>query len=161
MRTSVFAISLALTLAACGKKTTPEPAAAAAETSEPAPAVAEAMTVAMPAGADAKKFTQNLVDANIRDFKPTGTGGSVQFVYKTLDFAGNGTWSADASVEANFEEIPCKESGTWTVEAVDSAQVGTITWTVDKTSCAMREGGESTRGQVTLGKGDEFTVAFR
>ena len=115
----------------------------------------------LPAGSDARKFAQNLIDTEIADFKPTGVGGSVQFVYETLAFTGDGTWNAQAAVEANFESIPCAESGDWTLEDAESASVGTITWTVSKTNCAMRETGESTRGQVTLGKGTGFSVAFR
>ena len=159
MRAVLFALVVCGGLGACGKKSTPE-AAGPEVTSAPEPQPA-AMTVKMPAGGEAKAFARNLIDTDIVDFKPTGTGSSVQFVYKTMSFMPDGTWSADASVEASFEEIPCKESGTWSIANVTSPQIGTVTWTVDKTNCAMREGGEETRGQVTLGKGTGFSVAFR
>lgn len=159
MRAAFMALVVCSSLVACGKKSTPEaaaPEAAAAPAPQPA-----SLTVKMPAGGEAKAFARNLIDTDIVDFKPTGTGSSVQFVYKTMSFMPDGTWSADASVEANFEEIPCKESGSWSIASVSSPQIGTVTWTVDQTNCAMREGGEETRGQVTLGKGTGFSVAFR
>lgn len=152
---------LSLPLAgACGPKASTTPVAAGSETTTGAPGAAT-LSMPLPGGPDAKKFAQNLVDAEIADFKPAGVGGSVQFVYESLDFSGDGSWTAKAAVEANFESIPCVESGSWTIEDAESATAGTITWTVARTNCAMREAGETTRGAVTLGKGTGFSVAFR
>ncbi|MCO4746289.1 MAG: hypothetical protein KC912_15940 [Proteobacteria bacterium] len=157
MRTALIPLLFALSVTGCGKKSAPT---ASADAPAPAPASAT-ISVSMPGGGNAKAFAKNLIDLDITNWKPTGSGSSVQFIYKTLDFKSDGTWAADASVEANFEEIPCAESGTWAIADAESAQIGTITWTLAKTNCAMREAGEESRGQVTMGKGTGFAVAFR
>lgn len=157
MRVAVFILIPLLSLAACGKKAAPE-AAAATAAPEPAPA---SISVKMPGGADSKSFAKALIDLEVINWKPEGAGSSVRFIYKTADFKADGTWRAEASVEANFEEIPCVESGSWSIAAVESSQVGTIEWTVTKTNCAMREAPIEKRGQVTMGKGSTFAVAFR
>lgn len=156
MRTALITLFTLLFTPGCGKKTAPEPAASAPEEAAP-----EAIAVEMPAGTDAKTFAKKLIDLEITNFKPNAGGSSVKFIYSTMDFKPDGTWSADASLEASFEEIPCQESGTWAVAEAQGPTVATITWTTDKTSCPMREAGDETRGQVTLGKGTGFSVAFR
>ena len=159
MRHILIPALFALLLPACGKKSAPA-AAADAPADEPAAAAADTMT--MKVSGDAKAFAKKLVDMEITDFKPDGGSTSgIEFVYTSWDLKGDGSWAADGSLETDFEEIPCKEFGTWTVEDASSASVGTITWTVDKTSCPAREAGKTTRGQVTLGKGTGFSVAFR
>ncbi len=142
-----------LLLLGCGKKST-SPASAADGGSSPT------FTAEMPDTEAARAYAAALVETAVTDFQPTGGGGGVTFEWDRLTFAPDGTWAADAHVEASFEEMPCRETGTWRMDSAASATVATLVWTVSETSCAAREAGEELRVQMELG-GDAPEIRFR
>lgn len=136
----------------CGNKKTPD---AAADGGAPG-----GITATMPDGKDAMGFAKKLVDTTVNDWEPISGGGDARFVYKDLTFAPDGTWKANAVLEASFEKIGCNETGTWSIESVDSVNDATMVWKVDKTNCPMREAGEQ-RVQMQLPKPGSYTINFR
>ena len=61
------------------------------------------------------KFQKKLVDTEITDWEPTSNSGA-QFIYKTLGFNADGTWTASGVVKADFEEFECTQKavlGQW------------------------------------------------
>ena len=139
-----------IALAACGPKAPVAPSAAA----EVAPAIT------MDASGAAATFIGKWASTTVTNFTvASGSGGEV--VYSTMSFTGAGTWSANATFEAQGEEFPCTESGTWAVASADSGTSATIEWTVAKTNCATRETGGTTRAAVTLQKNGDYDIAFR
>ncbi len=139
--------ALALPASALAKKKKEEAAAPAAET---------AAVPNTPDDANSKKFGALLVSATQTEFKPTDSSGA-KFRYATLNFGGDNTWSAKGYVEMDGERMDCAESGTWSIEAAESATVAPLTWKVDKTDCAGRTAGDSTRAIVTLDKSGKVT----
>lgn len=139
-----------LILSACGKKAaTPEAAAAPKEA---------ALTAEMPDSAEAKAFAKRLVKAEIVGYSPTGNS---QFQHNTLDFRGDGTWVADAILEAGGEEVPCAENGTWRIDAADSTDTATLELAIDKTSCPTRSDGTSWRINVTVDNSGSTQIRSR
>jgi len=105
------------------------------------------------------KFQKKLVETTITDWEPTSNSGA-QFIYKTLQFTADGTWSANGVVRADFEEFECAENGTWSLVSEASATSGTIDWTVSKTDCIAREAGTSIRTVMDYSGGD-YQISFR
>ena len=105
------------------------------------------------------KFQKKLVDTEITDWEPTSNSGA-QFIYKTLGFNADGTWTASGVVKADFEEFECTESGTWTMVSETNATSGTIDWAVKETDCISREAGTSIRTLMDYSGGD-YQISFR
>lgn len=148
MFTATFTIVSLLT--ACGEKS---PSAVT-------PAAAGAPKISMTVPDGAKPFVAQLIETSTSNFSPTDSDGAV-FEYTRLQFAGDGTWSADGYVEAMDEKMECSESGTWSVEEARSSTVATISWTLTNTSCVGRDKGSETRAEVTVGKAGIENALFR
>ena len=101
-----------------------------------------------------------LIGSTTSNFAPTDSDGA-SFEYTSLQFRGDGTWSAEGYVEAMDEKMECTESGTWSVEDASSKTVGTIAWTVGEASCVGRDQGATTRAQVTVGSNGIQSAMFR
>lgn len=145
---------IAATVLACGKKAPPE--APADDDDE-----AQAITAEMPDTPEARKYARRLVDTTVSNWQAAGGATGAVVNYTALTFAPDGTWSAEAMFEADFEEIECKETGTWTIAAADSAETATMEWHLGKTSCPAREAGETTRVEMTLFRNGEVKIAYR
>jgi len=130
----------------CGSKKEAKPATEGVETHESAPATLT-------------KFQQKLVETTITEWEPTSNSGA-QFLYSSLSFQANGTWSADGVVKADFEEFPCSEKGLWTVTSEDNGSAGTVEWTLKETDCITREVGASLRTHISFSGGD-YKISFR
>ncbi len=148
---SPSALILASLLLACGDKTAP---------------VASGASKGLPSGADvpddanSKAFAKNLIANPTSNFKPTDALGA-KFEYTKLEFRGDNSWVATGYVEAMDERMECAEAGSWAMSPADSATVATMNWTVDKTNCAGRDAGETTRVQITLGNSGISQALFR
>lgn len=156
--TRVMTLALAaLLVAGCGKKgTTPDAAADAAKNT-----VASEVTAKMPEGKDAAAYAKRLVATTVNNWEPMANSGGVKFQYDELTFAPTGTWNANATLEADFEEIPCSESGSWEIQEVENDTTATMLWTVTKTNCAMRNAGTEIRVQMLLPGTNKWTINFR
>lgn len=144
-RSLVIAAACTLLTVGCEKK----PASTAVET-EPA---AETKT------GNLSKFQKKLVETTITDWEPTSNSGA-QFIYKTLEFKADKTWSASGVVRADFEEFECTEKGSWSIVSEANATSGTIDWTVGETDCISRESGTSIRTLMDFSGGD-YQISFR
>jgi hypothetical protein len=149
---SLSGLFIASFLFACGEKAG-GPAAAGAAKGLPSGAD-------VPDDANSKAFARALVSSNTSNFSPTDAPGA-KFRYTSLQFRGDNTWVASGYVEAMDERMECVESGSWTMNPADSPTKATMSWALDKTNCAGREAGESTRVQVTLGSGKISEALFR
>ena len=56
--------------------------------------------------------------------------------------------------EVMDEGMECVESGSWSMEPADSKSVGTVSWDLEKTNCAGRESGGTTRAEFSFDGGD-------
>ena len=139
-----------------GKKKSKDKAPDAA----PAAAEEQAITADLPAGKDATAYAEGLVGTTVTNWAPVSSTGAV-FRYNTMQFAGDGTWSAEGYIEAMDERFDCKESGTWTMTEAESARVATMLWKVSQTSCPTREKGHEIRVSMTLEKGGGYKIQFR
>ena len=145
-RMFILALSGLLCSFGCGPKKTP--ASAAGETPS--------------AGSDTvnlSKFEKKLTDTTITNWEPSD-GGGAQFLYNELNFKADKTWKAAGVVKANFEEFPCTESGTWSVSSENSANSGTLEWTLKDTDCISREPGLTLRTLIEFSGGD-YKISFR
>ncbi len=153
----MFRNALSLTmfsLAACAPKPSVPAASGAAEA--PAESIAGAN---IPAGEASKAFAQKLVKFEAKDFRPTDAPGA-RFTYRTIDFRGDNTWVAIAQMEAAGETLDCKEAGTWAMDSTDDEHTATMSWKLDKTSCAGRPSENTLRVKVNIEKG-EYRIVFR
>jgi len=150
MRMLLFAALALIPLAGgCGKKAPPE-----------APAEAEpTFTVQMPDTPMARRFAQRLVDTPITDWEVLGGAGAT-LIYRQFTFASDGHWNADAVLQADFEEIGCKESGVWRIEDVQTADTAIMEWDLSKSNCPTREPGSTTRVQLSLLRDGGYKIAF-
>ena len=139
-------------LFACGKKEKPAEPAAENTTQE--------ITAEMPDTADAKSFAKLLIETEVKDFEPT-SGSGAEFEYTSLTFSPNGRWVAEGVVRAQFEEIECREDGTWAIEETESSDTAIMLWKVAKTSCVMREAGAEQRVKMSVFKSGQYKIAFR
>lgn len=146
-----------LLVVGCGKKGAAPAAAADGAKSK----VSSAITAKMPEGKEAMTYAAKVVATTVKSWDPTGGGGGVKFTYSEMSFMPTGRWSAAASLEADFEEIPCTEGGTWEILEVENSDTATMMWTVDKTNCAMRETGTEIRVQMLLPSANKYTINFR
>ncbi len=143
--------SLALTLLiGCGDKNAPVEAAAAPAASGPQ----------IPADAASKKFAEKLLNLTITNWAPEDSG-DVEFEYTSLTFAANNTWQAAAYVAIQDERVDCKELGTWTMDAADSATTANMTWNLEKTTCPGREAGRELRLQLSILADGAFKTKMR
>ena len=150
MRWSLPLLFLAGSLVAgCGKKTAPEAAPAG-----------PALTVPRPDGGEADRFARGVTEADLHDWQAAGARGA-SLRYQTFEFTPDGRWWADAVLQADFEEIECKESGTWRIDSVSDPEHGIVEWQVDKSTCPIGRTGATTRAALTLGKGGVGEVSLR
>ena len=114
----------------------------------------------LPDDENARAFAKNLLTHKATDIRPMDNG-EMPFIYKTLSFtAENNGWQADAVLGQGQDSIPCQELGAWKIESAESAEVATMTWTLNKTTCAGRAPNNVMRVQVTL-KDGAYDIAFR
>jgi hypothetical protein len=118
------------------------------------------MTASVPDTTEARAFAEALVETEVREFAPI-SGGGASFVYHSLSFVADGSWSATATVTAGDEGMDCQESGRWTLEQATAAETAILVWTVGKTTCASREVGAAQRVQMTILESGEYKIAFR
>ena len=147
MRSMVF-LSLTLLTIGCGPKTpaTPAPAEEAVK-----------IDVSMPDSPDASAFATQIIEQGISDWSPTG---SRDFKWTSADFHADGSLKVQAKIDVGGETMECPETGTWSIDSVDSASSGILEWTIVKTSCATREDGAQQRVQLTY-TGSEAKISFR
>jgi hypothetical protein len=114
----------------------------------------------MPDGPQARRFAQRLVDITIENWQVVGGGGAA-LVYREFTFTRDGRWDANAVLEADFEEIPCFESGIWRIAETQTPESAIMEWDLTRTSCPTRETGGTTRVQISLLKDGRYKIAFR
>ena len=145
-RLSVLAL---VSLMACPKTTTPEPAKPADKGPE--------ITVAMPDSDAARAFARKMVKTTISDWSPTDDRA---FQWESATFEPDGTFVAKAAIRAGGESVPCDEIGTWSIDKAVDKTHATLDWTVTKTDCATRSSGDKLRVAVRF-EGDEISIAYR
>jgi hypothetical protein len=155
MRAALLSMTLLL---ACGEKSAP-PASSLSATR-----TVSLVDIEIPGDAKSKDFALLLLGTTLTEFQPTDSSGA-KFVYKTMRFSNGNTWSAEAYLylEAEDIRIDCKESGSWSMNPADSSSVAGVTWKVESSDCSGREGviGSATRAVMTLGKGGLEDIKFR
>ena len=87
-------------------------------------------------------------------------GSDVELVYSSVTFSPDGRWQANGAVEIADETMECTEVGTWTMDPADSETTASMTWVIEKTTCAGREAGEQRVSLSLLGNGS-YKVDFR
>ncbi|MED5370367.1 MAG: hypothetical protein VX899_05080 [Myxococcota bacterium] len=130
---------------ACGEKE-------ATETAAPAEAATTESSV-VPADKNSQAFAESLFAEDFEGMKPV-EGDGVVLTYKRLSFNPDGSWKAEGVVEVMDEGMECVESGSWSMEPADSKSVGTVSWDLEKTNCAGRESGGTTRAEFSFDGGD-------
>ena len=147
MRTLTF-VAISMAVIGCGPK--------APTTTAP---VEETVTidVAMPDSPDATAFATTIIERGISDWSPTG---SRDFKWTKASFSPDGTLKVNAKIDVGGETMECPETGSWSIDSVESASSGIIEWTVVKTSCATREDGATQRVQLSY-SGSETKISFR
>ena len=153
-RPLMLALTGALVLVGCGKKTTGTVAAAASK------AGSSAITAQLPDGKDAAAYAKRLVGTTVTNWEPTD-GDGARLKYKEMTFDGTGHWTASAVLKAGFEEMDCTESGTWLLDRVDSATDGSMDWTIKQTNCGGRDEGHKIRVQMLMPTAGEYQINFR
>ena len=79
---------------------------------EEAPAqVEEEITPETPGDKDSEKFAAKLITLSIENFVPLNAGAGAAFVYNTLDFAPDNTWTAAGYVELMGERMDMHRDG--------------------------------------------------
>ena len=118
-----------------------------------------APTADIPSDANSKKFAKELLSRSFSDFTIND-----KMVYKSLSFSADNSFKASAMVSyevgGDFEEMECTESGTWKMDAAESATKAAMTWNVSQSDCPGRDSLEETRLVVSLGRGG-MDVEFR
>jgi hypothetical protein len=148
-------LAVLIAIVACGPKAaTPEATAAPAEPEAPS------VTARMPDTEAARAYAQRLLKTRIEGFEPTGDEG-LTFVWDTWTFAPDGTFNAAAHLASEEEKIPCKESGTWAIDTMPSADAADIDLVVTDTSCPARDAGTKKRVQISLLPGGDVRVGHR
>jgi len=151
MKWSLVILAGATLAVGCGKKKQVESSATSA--------VADA-TQSASENTPERKFKENLTQLKVANWEPTSNSGA-QFIYNSLVFKADGSWSADGVVKANFEEFPCKEGGSWSVASIESASSGIIDWTLNSTTCITREKGIALRTHISILGSDKYKISFR
>ncbi|MFT4975013.1 MAG: hypothetical protein ACI8S6_000899 [Myxococcota bacterium] len=141
-------VMMCLMALGCGKK----------ETTTAAP-VQAAPVPETPGDAKSKKFAESLIALDITTFRPLEAGSSAKFIYNTLSFEPDNTWSGDGYIEISGETLECIESGTWSMEPAETNTIAVMTWAVAKTDCINQTEGDR-RYRVTIADGD-INVQFR
>ena len=116
-----------------------------------------ALDMSIPAGPDGSSFATLLVTTPVVNWSPTDDRS---FQYSTLTFSGQGTFTAAAALSAGGESVPCQESGSWSVEDVESPTIGTIEMTLTETDCATRDSGFTQRIRLSR-ETDHYRIAYR
>ena len=129
-----------------------------AEEAPPEPVVEE-VKPQTPGDKNSEKFAATLISTEISGFSPLNAGSGARFIYDTLRFAPDNSWSAQGYVELMGERMECKEGGTWEMEPAASAIEATMVWNVVTTNCINQEPGPR-RYLVTL-EGGSIRVAYR
>ncbi len=143
-----------LALAACGAKKTP-----AAASADGAPAEETIDNAKIPDDKASKDFAKRLVKFDAKDFRPTDAPGA-RLTYKTIDFRGDNTWLAMAEMSAGGETVECKEQGKWEMDPATDEHTASMTWTLDRTTCAGRPETDVMRLKVNIDEG-EYRIVFR
>ncbi len=117
---------------------------------------APALTAEMPDSPEARKFARGLLDNPITNWSPIDDR---TFIYTSMSFAPDGTWTADAELTAGGESVPCKEVGEWSIDKAESEVKATMDWTIVKSSCA-RENGSTQRVSATRNEA-QYKISYR
>lgn len=139
-------VLLSLSLFACAKK--------APETPEPEAAPKAEITAQIPDGPDAKKFARSLVETSLEDIAPSGSSDFSM----TMNFAMDGSYTAEGMAELGGETLECTETGTWAIDSMDGEKAN-MDWSITKTNCPNRDNGNTQR--VALQLGNPPKVSFR
>ncbi len=148
-RTLLSTLALSI-LIGCGEKQAPVEAAAEPVASGPD----------IPGDANSKKFADKLLGLTISNWSPDDSG-EVKFSYSNLTFSADNTWKAAAYVAIMDERVDCKETGTWSMDAAESANTASMTWSIDKTTCPGREAGRELRLEMSILNDGSFKVKMR
>ena len=154
MNRALVVLIAGLTITACGKKGASPDAAADA-------GAAGGITAEMPAGKDAMAYAGKLLATTVTNWEPVSSTSGAKFVYNQMSFTPEGRWVAAGYLEASFEKIDCKESGTWKIEDAVDDRTATMLWTVDKTTCPTREVGHELRVQMVIAEAGKYKINFR
>ena len=123
----------------------------------PAAAAGPKISMALPDGT--KAFVSTLIGSTTSNFAPTDSDGAA-FEYTSLQFRGDGTWSAEGYVEAMDEKMECTEVGTWSMDPAESASKAAINLTINTSDCVSREAGHVSRYLATI-EGGAIDVSYR
>ncbi len=112
----------------------------------------------VPGDQASRDFAGNFITLKVTDLEVSDSGA--EFIYKSLAFKPDGSWSAQGVVEVADESMSCTESGTWEMDPAEDATSARMTWNIAKTDCAGREAGGSLRVSVNI-SGDDYDIKFR
>jgi len=145
--TLLFALTLA-----CGEKEETS-TAAAEEAATPSSSV-------VPDDKNSQAFAKKLYSLDVKRFRPV-EGDGIKLEYSSFTFKPDGTWVALGAVSVADESMECKETGNWAMDAAETKDTATMTWTMNSTNCAGRETPHEQRVEVTILDGGQFKVKFR
>jgi len=151
VRSALLILTLLL---ACGEKSEAPNSSASAS-----PAVSMSQ-LDIPSDSQSKAFAKTLLGTALTNFRPTDTSG-FKFIYTSMRFANDNTWSAAGYIEFEDMRMDCEESGTWSMGAAQSSSTAIVTWTVDSTDCDGRDSGSETRALLELGSDGLKNIQFR
>lgn len=152
-------IPVLFSLAACGEKAPAQNAGTATPEASASPG-GSATASSAPSDAKSQAFASALMSAGIRNFSPSGASGA-KFMYNTLEFKADGTFSAAGYVEMDDEKMSCVESGPWGMDPAESKTLATVFWKVESTDCAGRDAGEESRAEIDLADPSNPKFRFR
>ena len=150
---SLVALSLVLALTGCGEKKPAQNAASGTSSM-----ITDATK--LPKDDNSRAFAERLLHNTARSFKPTDANTGAKFIYNELVFKPDNTWSANATMYADGEEISCVERGEWSMEAASDSNTADMMWTVTYTNCPSRPQNNIMRVNVHIEKGD-YSFQFR
>ena len=126
------------------------------ETTEAAPEVKPDV----PDDKNSEKFAEALIGLSIDRFSPTDSASGAKFLYTSLSFHADNSWSASGYVEMMDEKMECTEVGTWAMDPAESATTAAINLTINTTDCVSRESGHVSRYLATI-EGGRLSVSYR
>ncbi len=129
----------------CGKKDT--------ETAPSAGASNDALgKVDVPDDANSKAFAGKILANQVTGYSPAD-GYGMKFVYKTLTFRNDNSWSADAILGEGEDSVACIERGTWTMDVATDEHTADMSWKLEDTTCPGRQSQNMMRVNVHIEKG--------
>lgn len=151
--TRIVALIAVLSIVGCGKKSEPASSGSAAS------AGSAAAATNAPKDDASQAFVKSLLGTTVHNFSPINNG-DMKFEYVTLTFGADNSFMAISRMGEGDDTVDCKEFGTWSMDAADSASTAAMEWKITGTTCPGRPKDNIMRVKMTI-EGKEYTIKFR